>query len=246
MKYVITITVRMKSTRLPRKVLLPVKGKRYMDIMIDRLKLANRPSDIILCTSTLEEDDILIDIAEENNIKYYRGDPDDVMLRIYNGALKYNADVLVSTTGDNVFTDPVIMDKEIDFFEKNNADYVFCKDLPVGIQSYIIRLSAMKDAIDRKATNDTEIWGGYLNRPEIYRVFEYKVVDPLFLHPEWRLTLDYPEDYDLIKKIFDELYNEGEIFSLKVIMTLLKNKPELIKINQNREQIKSPILYFKE
>ncbi len=246
MKYVITITVRMKSTRLPRKIFLPIKGKRYIDIMINRLKLAKRPSDIILCTSTLEEDDILIDIAKENNIKYYRGDSDDVMLRIYNGALKYNADVLVSTTGDNAFTDPVIIDMEIGFFEENNADYVFCKDLPVGIQSYIIRLSTMKDAINRKTAIDTEIWGGYLNRPEIYRVFEYKVVDQLYCHPEWRLTLDYSEDYELFKKIFDELYTEGEIFSFKEIMTLLKNKPELIKINQNRKQIKNPILYFKD
>ena len=24
-------------------------------------------------------------------------------------------------------------------------------------------------------------------------------------HPEWRLTLDYPEDYELFKRIFDEL-----------------------------------------
>jgi len=119
MKYVITITVRMKSTRLPNKVLLKIKGRRFIDHMIDRLKLAQRPSEIVLCTSDLEEDDILIQIAKENRIKYYRGNPDDVMLRIYNGAKKYEADVICSTTGDNAFTDPIIMDKMIKFFEKN-------------------------------------------------------------------------------------------------------------------------------
>jgi len=204
MMYVITITVRMKSTRLPKKVLLPIEGKRYIDHMIERLKLAKKISDIVLCTSTLEEDDVLIDVAKENGVKYYRGHPDDVMLRIYNGAKKFNADVLVSTTGDNVFTDPVFMDKMIEFFEKNNADYVFCKDLPIGIQSYIVKLSVMKDAIERKDDNNTEMWGGYLNLPNIYRVFEYKVSDSLFKHPEWRLTLDYPEDYELFKKRFND------------------------------------------
>lgn len=246
MKFVITITVRMKSTRLPKKVLLPIKGKKYIDHMIDRLKLAKKPSEIIICTSTLKEDDILIDIAEENGIKYYRGHPDDVMLRLYNGAKEIGADVIVSTTGDNAFTDPIIMDEMIKFFKEKNADYVFCKDLPIGIQSYIIRLSIMKDAIERKDDVDTEIWGGYLNQPDRYRVFEYKVNDPLLNHPEWRLTLDYPEDYEFFKKIFDELYREDEIFSFKEIMKLLKEKSEIIQINQGKEQVKAPHLKFKK
>lgn len=246
MKYVITITVRLKSTRLPKKVLLNIKGKRYIDHMIDRLKLAQRPSEIILCTSILKEDDPLIEVAKENNIKYYRGDPDDVMVRIYNAANEYGANVIVSTTGDNAFTDPIIIDDEIKFFEENEADFVFCKDLPIGIQSYIIRLSTLKDAIEKKSTIDTEIWGGYLNRPELYRVFMYRVNDPLYNHPDWRLTLDYPEDYILFKKIFDELYNEEKIFSLKDIMILLTNNPKLLEINQRMEQIKAPPLKFKK
>ena len=245
MMYLITITVRMKSTRLPKKVLLPIKGKRYIDFMIERLKLAKRPSAIVLCTSPLKEDDVLIDVAKENGIKYYRGHPDDVMMRIYNGAKKFNADVLVSTTGDNAFTDPVLIDKMIDFFEENNADYVFCKDLPIGIQSYIVKLSAMKDALEKKDEIDTEIWGGYLNNPDIFNVYEYKVSDPLFKHPEWRLTLDYPEDYQLFKKIFDYLYQREKIFSFKEIMTLLRNKPEIMELNKFKKQIGAPQLKFK-
>lgn len=245
LKCVITITVRMKSTRLPKKVLLNIKGKRYIDHMIDRLKLAKKPSEIILCTSTLEEDDILIEVAKVNNIKYYRGHPDDVMFRIYNGAKKFGADVICSTTGDNAFTDPIIMDKMIEFFEENDADFVFCKDLPVGIQTYIIRMSALDDAIENKDAIDTEIWGGYLNRPELYRVFTYKINNLLYHHPEWRLTLDYPKDFQLFKRIFDELYTDENIFSFKEIMTLLSDKPDIIKINKNKEQLKAPKLKFK-
>lgn len=240
MKYVITITVRMNSTRLKKKVLLPLKGKRYIEHMIDRLKLALFPSEIVLCTSCLEEDDILVDIAKENDIKYYRGDLDDVMLRIYNGAKKYDADVIVSTTGDNAFTDPVIMNYMIRFFEQNNADYVYCKELPIGIQSYIIKMDTMKDAIERKKTKDTEIWGVFLNRPDLYRVFEYKAPFSTFKHPEFRLTLDYPEDYEVFKIIFDELYKEREIFLFLDIMTLLLTKPEIMKINENKIQLRSP------
>lgn len=245
MNYVITITVRMKSTRLPKKVLLKIKGKRYIDHMIDRLKLSKKASEIVICTSELEEDDILIEIAKENKIKYYRGHPDDVMLRIYNGAKKYNADVILSTTGDNAFTDHIFMDKMVEFFEENEADFVFCEDLPIGIQTYVIRMSTMKDAIEKKDDIDTEIWGGYLNRPELYRVFKYTVNDPFYRHPEWRLTLDYPEDFKLFKVIFDELYKEGEVFSFKEIMSLLNSNQEIMEINKKKEQIKAPPLKFK-
>ena len=245
MKYVITITVRMKSTRLPRKVLIPIMGKRYIDHMIDRLKLTKNASDIVLCTSDLKDDDILIEIAKEHHIKYYRGHPDDVMLRIYKGAKKYNADVILSTTGDNAFTDPVFMDKMVDFFEENIADFVFCEDLPEGIQTYLIKMTAMKDAIERKDENDTEIWGGYLNRPDLYKVFKYRVREPLYNHPEWRLTLDYPEDYELFKRIFAELYEKDRLFTFTDLMMLLEEKPEIMKINENRDQIKSPPLKFK-
>ena len=88
--------------------------------------------------------------------------------------------------------------------------------------------------------------GGYLNRPNAYRVFKYKVSDPLFKHPEWRLTLDYPEDYELFKQVFDGLYKEGEIFSFKEIMTLLKENPVIMEINKNREQIGPHQLKFKD
>lgn len=245
MRYIITITVRMKSTRLPKKVLLKIKGKRFIDHMIDRLKLSKKASDIVLCTSELKDDDILIDIAKENGIQFYRGHPDDVMLRIYNGAKKYNADVILSTTGDNAFTDPLFMDKMIEYFEENNADFVFCEDLPIGIQTYIIRMTVLKDAIERKDAIDTEIWGEYLNRPELYRVFKYNVDTPLYKHPEWRLTLDYPEDFELFKRIFDELYKEEKTFSFKDIMILLNAKPEIREINKGKKQIEAPPLKFK-
>lgn len=245
MKYVITITVRMKSTRLPNKVLLKIKGKRYIDHMIDRLKLSKKSSEIVLCTSPLKEDDVLVDIAKENNIKYYRGHPDDVMLRIYEGAKKYGGEVILSTTGDNAFTDPVIMDEMVNFFEENEADFVFCRDLPIGIQTYVIRMNILKDAIQRKRTDNTEIWGGYLNRPELYRVFLYKINDPLLNHPEWRLTLDYKEDFELFKRIFEELYEEDKIFSFKQIMTLLNENQDIIEINAKKKQTIAPAPKFK-
>lgn len=245
MNYVITITVRMKSERLKKKLLLEIKGKRYIERMIERLKMTKKPSEIVLCTSDLKEDDILVEIAKKTQIKYYRGHPDDVMVRIYNGAKKYKADVLVGTTGDNIFQYSFV-DEMIDFFEDNNADFVYCYDLPIGIPAFLVRMSTFKEAIDSKNEINTERWVGYLNRPEIYNVFEFKVSDPIYYHPDWRLTMDYPEDYEVVKRIYNELYREKDIFSIEEVMTLLNNKPEIMEINKNKIQSIDPEIKIKK
>ena len=244
MNYVITITVRMKSERLKKKPLLEISGKRYIERMIERLKTTKRPSEIVLCTSNLKEDGILVEIAKKTQIKYYRGHPDDVMVRIYNGAKEFKADVLVGTTGDNLFQDAFI-DKMIDFFEENNADFVYCYDLPMGVPPFLARMTTFKKAIETKDEINTERWVGYLNRPEIYSVYEYKVTDPLYYHPNWRLTMDYPEDYEVFQNIFDELYREGKIFTFEDVMTLLNKKPEIMKINRDKMQKIDPEIKLK-
>ena len=44
-----------------------------------------------------------------------------------------------------------------------------------------------------------------------------------------RLTLDYQEDFELIKLIYEEI--QSNTFILNDILKILKQKPELLKIN---------------
>jgi spore coat polysaccharide biosynthesis protein SpsF len=47
-----------------------------------------------------------------------------------------------------------------------------------------------------------------------------------------RFTIDYSEDYEFIKTVYDELYYENRKFSLDDILQLLERKPEIKKINE--------------
>ena len=60
--------------------------------MIERLKMATLPNEIILCTSINSQDDILVDVAEKTGIKYFRGSEldeshvaDDCALPVHTG-----------------------------------------------------------------------------------------------------------------------------------------------------------------
>jgi len=236
MKSAIFIAVLMKSTRLPRKAVLKIKGKTVIEHLIDRLKTAKLPDLIVLCTSTQPADQVLVDIARKNNIESYRGSREDKLDRFLNAAKKYSIDFMVNVDGDDIFCDPEYIDKTIETFIRTNADYIICKDLPLGAASHGVKFEALEKICKLKAETDTEIYGGYFTDTGLFKVEFLKVDDPELRHPEIRMTLDYPEDYEFFKAVFDELYRPGKVFTLKEILALLRKKPQIMDINKGVQE----------
>jgi spore coat polysaccharide biosynthesis protein SpsF len=50
--------------------------------------------------------------------------------------------------------------------------------------------------------------------------------------PDWRLTVDYKEDFDLMKEIFSRLYKPNSFIKYKLLVELLDKNPHLLKINE--------------
>ena len=236
MKSAIFITARMKSTRLPRKLLLDIKGKSVIEHLIERLKLAKLPELIVLCTSTNPDDDVLVDVAKRKGIEYFRGSENDVLDRFLHAALKFKLDFIVVTWGDELFCDPEYVDKTIKLYGKTNADFIKCEELPLGTFSYGVKVDALKKVVEIKDEEDTEIWGGYFEETELFKVEILKVEDENLKHPEIRMTLDYPQDYEFMKEIFDRLYLPDRVFTLREVIHLLKKHPELTKINRDMQR----------
>jgi spore coat polysaccharide biosynthesis protein SpsF len=149
MKTAITITARLKSKRLPKKVIKKIEGKPMIEHQIERLKCAKLPDEIILCTSTNPQDDILVEVAEKTNIACFRGSEEDVLERLLEAAKKYYIDFIVSTTADNPLTDPQYIDKTIEKFNESNADYITSLDLPFGTFSYGVKVAALDLRVTR-------------------------------------------------------------------------------------------------
>jgi len=224
----------MKSTRLPGKALLEIKEKPVIDHLIDRLKLAKSPDLIVLCTSTHPDDAVLADVAHNNSIECFRGSEDDKLDRYVNAAQRYGVNFVVVTEGDNIFYEPEIIDGIIELYLHTKVDYICCLELPLGTAPHGIRVKALEKVCQIKSETDTEVWGGYFTDTGLFKV-EYLEVSAELRHPEMRMTLDYPEDYEFFKAIFDRLYLPGEVFSLRDIISLLRSNPELIDINKKAQ-----------
>ncbi|MEO7767185.1 MAG: hypothetical protein ABIS01_07155, partial [Ferruginibacter sp.] len=48
-----------------------------------------------------------------------------------------------------------------------------------------------------------------------------------------RFTIDYPEDYEFVKVVYDELFEMSPFFSVNDILSLLEKKPGIYFINQH-------------
>ena len=233
MKVGYLITGRLKSTRLPKKLLLEIKGKPIISHMIDRLKLANQVDEIIICSSINDQDKPLANIAKQNGIKCYFGSPDDVLVRLLGAADKFNLDYILNITADCPFVDPDYADKIVDKYIETDADLIRQFDLPHGVFSYGIKVDALREVVKLKDSTDTEVWGRYFVDTGLFNVLDLDVEDERHKRPGLRMTLDYPEDFEFLQTIFDELYVEDKVFSLTEILDLLDRKPGIIDINKD-------------
>jgi len=234
MKIGFLITARLKSSRLPLKLLLDLNGKTILERVIERCKKVADVSDIILCTSLNPQDKALVDCAKKNDIYYFLGDEMDVLRRLSDAASFYNLDYIINITGENPLFSIYHADIVVDLAKKGRHDFIFIEGLPVGCAIYGIRPEALKTVCSFKQEIDTEIWGPLINRPEIFDVKKVEVTKEIQLS-NIRITCDYIEDYLFILEIFKH-FPSDHVPSYFEVFKLLKEKPELMEINSSRVQ----------
>jgi spore coat polysaccharide biosynthesis protein SpsF len=232
MKVGFLITGRMKSTRLPKKLTKKIFGREIIRWMIDRLKLNNLIDEIIICTSTNPQDDVLEQIAIEEGIKVFRGSEDDVIQRLYDASVLYELDYALNITADCPLVSLEYISKIIEAYKFNNADFIRTLDLPHGFFSYGISIEAMKKVCEIKKGIDTEVWGRYFTDSGMFKV-EDLIIPKEIIRSEYRLTLDYPEDFDFFTKLFENFGSDTISKNIHEIVGYLDNHPDIVAINQD-------------
>jgi spore coat polysaccharide biosynthesis protein SpsF len=240
MKVVATIEARMRSTRLPGKVLMKIMGRPMLELLIERLSNSPGVDQVVVATTDHSSCDPIEALANRLDVGCYRGSEDDVLMRVLDAAHQFEADIIVQTTGDNPLIDPEIVGQTLkEFLEKDLDFYSNQKAFPIGMNTRIFP-TAVLDKV-AQLTNDPvdhEHVSSYIpQHPELFRVaFMKGNLTPQQMRP--RLTVDTQEDFELISRIFNELYPKDPKFSLNQIKDLFERQPELLEINQHVQQKK--------
>ena len=235
MKIGYLITARLKSTRLPNKLRLKIHDREIIRWMIDRLKISNKLDQIIICTSTNPQDQPLEEIAKQENIGFFRGHEEDVIQRLYDAAIHFNLDYILNVTADCPLVSYKYLDEILKVYNDTNADLVRCLDLPHGFFSYGIKVDALKKICEIKDDENTEVWGRYFTDTGYFKVVDLKIPKNL-KRPNYRLTLDYPKDFDFFKAVYSHFGKDTYKTSMVDIIEYLDKSPDVVMINNECKQ----------
>ena len=226
----IFLTVRTASTRLPKKAFLEIGKKPLIRILIDHLKTVKNIDRIVICTTTEKSDDELTKYLRDLGLEVFRGDNVDVLNRLYQAAQNYDLRQFIVVEGDDVFCDPALIERT--YNELTNSDYEFItwKDLPFGVSPLGIKTNKLEVLVKNKATKNTETgWGKAVMESGLFKIKQLKPDDAKLRRTDIRLTVDYKEDFELVKKIYENL---PEKYSLLDIIRILDKNPQWLKINE--------------
>lgn len=244
MKIGAIIQARMNSKRLPKKVFLSLCGKPVLEHIIERLKFSKLINQLVIATSNRLQDKPIVAFCKKKKIDYFTGSLINVLDRFYNASKVNKIDIVVRITADCPLIDPFIVDEVIKGFLDGDFDYYSLKgNFPDGLDCQVFKFSALeKTWLEASLPSDKEHVGTYIEKTNPKK-FKIGGLTKFSSHKNFRWTLDQKQDYKLIKKIYAELYKEGRLFVTQDVFNLLKNKPELILINnqiiRNEGYIKS-------
>ena len=207
-----------------------------LDRAFDSKYLGNE--NVVVCTTREPSDDTLVEMVESYGARVFRGSTDDIIRRFYDAMNQFGFDYVIQINGDNITAEPRYMDLTMEkLLSDRELDIVTCRNLPLGIASLSFSRKAMEKVygIYRTVKNDT----GFIYYFTKTDICNQAVIDPVnegHIFDRIRLTLDYEEDFEFFKAIFEELYQEGEVFHLDDILDLVRRKPEIVNINYFREE----------
>ena len=231
-KITVIIEARTGSSRLRNKVVAEIEGKPMIFYVIDRIKQIKSVEQIILATTQEKNDKILIEIAKQNSIGIFAGDSMDVLNRDYQCALQNNADPIIRITGDCPLIDPDIVEEMLEFYLKNNYDYISNRINPkypdgLDVEIYSFKTLQMVEQ-NAKLSSERSLVTTYITKnPKIFKIFSYENQEDLSGH---RWTVDEQNDLEFVRKIYSIMKPKTN-FSMNEIIEILVKNPELLKIN---------------
>ena len=210
-RHIAILQARLGSTRFPRKVLEPLDGVPMLQWVVDRVRQAARVDEVVVATSTAAGDDPLHAWCVSHGVACHRGSESDVLARFVSALAEVAADAegVIRVNCDNPFVDPAAIDQLIDA-DRDELDYLsfaLSGGRPVMLSAVSFYTEWIRGETLRRASRVIQdphlrehVTLGIYQQPETYRVAFMPV--PAFADdPDLRLTVDHPEDLELLRQV---------------------------------------------
>jgi spore coat polysaccharide biosynthesis protein SpsF len=236
----VVVQARTGSSRLPGKVLKEVVGAPLLAHMLQRVRAARTPFDLVVATTEDPADDAIVDLSRTIGVRAFRGHPTDLLDRHYRAGLAAGAEVVVKIPSDCPLIEPQVIDRVLAAYLAEPIGFDYVSNLhpatwPDGNDVEVLALPVLAQAW-REATRPHErehttpfVW----DRPSRFRIGNVREETGSDRSMTHRFTLDYPEDLAFVTAVYEALWRpERPVFRLSEILTLLEARPEIAALNR--------------
>lgn len=237
MKIIAVTQARVGSTRLPAKILKEVNGVSLLETHLRRILNSKRISSLKVATTNEEGVDRIVSIADKAGVAIHKGSVEDVLDRFYQTVKDEKPDYVLRLTSDCPLIDPSIIDQVIDLAVSSGADYVsntLDVTYPDGMDCECFKFSALEKAWNEATLkSDREHVTPYIWRNSTVKGGELFKSVCLKNSEDWsdlRITVDTPEDFEVIKTVIKNLGTEK---SCTEYVEFIKRHKEISDINSS-------------
>jgi spore coat polysaccharide biosynthesis protein SpsF len=216
----IFIQVRMGSTRLPSKALLPLPGGPVILHVMRSLQAVQ--ADIRALLTDEKSAAALRPVASPEGYEVFVGPEEDVLARYCMASRQYGTERIIRATGDNPVTSARLAGEITAEHERADADLSHFLDVPWGSGVEVVAARALFEA-EREAVrqDEREHMTTFLYRhPERFRILETPA-PPYAAYAKGRVTVDTPEDMEAMTLLFKSLYR-GKAIEIEEVISWLK------------------------
>jgi len=232
------IQARTASTRFPKKILNKIDEMHtVLEFLIKQLKNSRKIDKIVIATTCSNDDEKIIELCKQLDLDFFQGDENDLVDRYYKCAKKFNFENIIRITSDCPLMDPYLVDEGIDKFLEEGCDYLTNStgSFPHGVDFSIFKFSVLeKTWKNAHLLSEKEHIIPYMEKNEsnFNTIFIKNDSD----HSKFRITLDWPDDLELLRTIVSRIDNRPIL--IQDVVKLLDNNLNLLKINDghNRDE----------
>lgn len=195
----------MSSKRFKGKVLYKVYKKPIIWHLINNIRKSKKVSDIVVATSKNKTDDMLVKYLKKINIRYFRGNLNNVMKRLSDLSIKLKKKCFLRICADSPLIDFRIINRAINLAEKEKKfdliTNIFPRSYPSGQSTEVIRSSILRTALKNpKITKyDLEhVTTFFYKNSTNYKIINFSTKKK----NQIKFSIDYKKDLEKLRKYF--------------------------------------------
>ena len=231
-KIAAVLACRAESDRMFAKPMQLIDGEPILSHLIERLELVTPIDQIVLAIADTPSQSLFVEYAETHSYPYVVGSEPDVLKRLIEGAQAVEASTLVRVTTENPYIYWQSIANLIERHLEADNDLTTMESLPSGTHAEIISRAALERShTDGEERHRSELCTLYINEnPDVFNI--ERVSPPKRLNrPDVRLTVDYPSDLILARKVYEGVDTDADPIPLTDILEYLQANPDLLHIN---------------